>query len=72
MSIGKVVLFLSNKFPDYDWDVYEYDLEDFYMILVNDYNFYKSKEFLKWRKIMEKKYPDTKFLTAYKRFNHGK
>ena len=71
MSIENVVFTLADKFPQYDWDLEETDINDgMYCILVNNYDFYTSKEYKKWKMIMRKKYPKVRWFSAFKKFNH--
>lgn len=71
MSIENVVFTFADKFPQYDWDIEQTDMNDgIYCILVNDYEFYRSKDFNKWKKIMRKKYPKARWFAAYKNFKH--
>lgn len=71
MSIENVVFTLADKFPQYDWDLEETDINDgMYCILVNNYEFYTSKEYKKWKMIMQKKYPKVRWFSAFKKFNH--
>ena len=68
--IENIVFTLADKFPQYDWDV---DMQmGMYQIMVNDYDFYVSKEFKKWKNIMNKRYSkNVKFFFCYKNFKHN-
>lgn len=69
--ISKVVFSLSEKFPEYDWDIKYEEQMGKYCILVNNYDFYfNNKKFRNWLKILRKKYPKAKFFCAYKNFKH--
>lgn len=69
--IDKIVFSLSDKFNQFDWDVYFDEGIGKYCIFVNDCDFYfNSKKFRNWLKILRKKYPKTKFFCAFKNFKH--
>jgi hypothetical protein len=71
MSIEKIVFTFADKFPQYDWDLEETTINNgMYLILVNDYEFYRSKEFKKWKMIANKKYPKVRWFCAFKKFKH--
>ena len=69
MSIEDVVLFFFIKFPNVDWDVEQHS-EELYCIIVNDFDFYRSEQFTKWKQIATKKFYKVKFFTCYKKFKH--
>jgi hypothetical protein len=71
MSVERVVFTLADKFPEYDWDIYQTDINNgMYCILVNDYDFYRSKKYRKWCDLLRKKYPKVRWFSAYKKFKH--
>lgn len=70
-SIEDVVFTLADKFPDKEWDLEYNDINEYYYILTNDMNFYFNSNVLKnWKKILRNKYPDVKFIIAYRNFKH--
>lgn len=68
--IQDIVFTLADKFEEYDWDVYYEEQMKMYCVLVNDYEFYTSKTFKKWKMILRKKYPKVRWFCAYKKFEH--
>lgn len=69
--IEDIIFWLSDKFPEYDWDLDYIEGLRMYIILVNDWEFYRSKKYDKMLKIMRKKYPEVRFSSAYKKFSYG-
>lgn len=70
MGIENIVFTLADRFIEYDWDIELIEPQNIYCIIVNDYNFYQSKELKKWNKILRVKYPKVRYITAYKKFKH--
>ena len=69
--IQDIVFKLVKVFPEHQWDVEEVDTHWEYLIFVNNYEFYmKDKKFRKILEILRKKYPDVKFICAYKKFSY--
>lgn len=64
--ISKVVFPLAEKFNRYNWDVILDNQIKGYIIFVDDYDFYRSKELAKWKKIYRKKFPKIKIVFACK------
>lgn len=71
--IDKILLTLDEKFEDVYFDIEEVTLGDGtkkYCVFVSDYEFYMSKIYKKWRKILNAKYPGVPWFSVYlkKRF----
>jgi len=67
--IEDLIFFLADKFPEHEWDLDFHEGVQKYCILVNNFEFYKSKKYNNILKVLRKKY-DVEFFCVYKNFSY--